>query len=177
MAPLFGDIRQIAFVTDDIDRSMRHFVEVWNIGPWHVMRHVKETILHRGAPSDIDMSVALSNNGELQFEIIQQHNDAPSVYREWLAKLAAGLSVQHLAVLVDDFAAAKAVALARGWVPALESAGGAGSACYLSHPAEPLLYMEISDRSPGKDRLRAAVKRAAQLWDGSDPIREGFTLG
>jgi hypothetical protein len=176
MPPLFGDIRQIAFVSDDIDRSMRHFVGVWNIGPWHVMRHVKETILHKGAPSDIDLSVAISNNGDLQFEIIQQHNEAPSVYREWRAKMTSGLNVQHLAVWVDDFAKARADAMARGWTPVLESAAGVGNACYLGHPAEPLLYLEISDRSPGKERMRAAVRRASELWDGSDPIREGLSL-
>jgi hypothetical protein len=133
---LFGQVRQLGFVSRDIDRSMRHFLDHWNIGPWYVLRRIKASTLYKGQPSDTEISLALSSCGDLQFEIVEQHNKAPSVYRDALAN-SPGLHVQHIAVWADDVAKIKADALTRGWTPVLESS--TDEACYLSHPSEPLI--------------------------------------
>jgi hypothetical protein len=173
MKPLFGVIKQLGFVSRDIDSSIRHFLDVWNIGPWYVVRHAKTPTLYRGTPSEIEISIALSSSFELQFEIIAQHNDAPSVYRDALRNTS-GLHVQHIAIWADDFAKSKAEALAKGWVPVLEGSSGPGEACYLMHPSEPMICMEISDRSPLKEHVRRVIRDIALNWDGKDPIREGL---
>lgn len=173
MKSILGEIRQLGFVSDYIDRSMRHFIELWNIGPWYVARNVMAPTLYKGTPSAIEISFALSSCGELQFEIVQQHNDASSVYRDALASTP-GLHLQHVAVWAEDFAASKARALALGWMPVLESPPGPGEACYVVHPSEPCVCVEISDRSPDKERVRRVIREIARDWTGADPIREGF---
>jgi hypothetical protein len=174
MKSLFGEVRQLGFVSRDIDRSMRHFLDHWNIGPWYVARNLKAPTLYKGEPSDTEISLALSSCGDLQFEIIQQHNDAPSAYRDALAGTPE-LHVQHIAVWTDDFAELKANALARGWEPVLESpSSGPGESCYVVHPSEPMVCVEISDRSPFKEHVREVVRDMAMKWDGTDPIREGL---
>jgi hypothetical protein len=173
MQPLFGEIRQLGFVSRNIDQSIRHFLTHWNIGPWYVVRNITAPSLYKGEPSVPEISLALSSCGDLQFEIIEQHNDAPSAYREALAT-SPGLHVQHVAVWTDHFAKIKADALAKGWVAVLETPSGPGQSCYLVHPSEPLVCVEVSDRSPFKEHVREAVRNVANTWDGADPIREGL---
>src|SRR6185369_5607710 len=49
---------------------------------------------HRGKDSAMEMSVALANSGDPQIELIQQRNDAPSMYKELLDSGREGL--QHM---------------------------------------------------------------------------------
>lgn len=46
-------------------------------------------------------SIALANSGPLQIELIQQRNDAPSMYRDFLAEGHEGL--QYVAYWTEDF--------------------------------------------------------------------------
>ena len=39
---------------------------------------------YKGQPSPVDVSLALANAGTLQIELIQQRNDAPSLYLDFL---------------------------------------------------------------------------------------------
>jgi hypothetical protein len=171
-----GDVKHLGFVTRDIDRSMRYFVDAWGIGPWYVNRQIVMDTLYKGAPSRLELMVALSHANDLQYELIQQMNDAPSVYRDFLHKMPNGLHVQHLSVWPENFADTKAGALAKGWYPVLEVAHK-GNSCYLAHPGEPDLCVEISDRSPEKEFFRKTIREICATWDGKDPIREGFPTG
>ena len=49
---------------------------------------------YKGQPSPVDISLALANSGTLQIELIQQRNDAPSLYLDFLQAGHEGL--QHL---------------------------------------------------------------------------------
>ena len=40
--------------------------------------------LYRGEPCEITLSLALANSGEMQIELIQQEDDTPSIYTEFL---------------------------------------------------------------------------------------------
>ena len=92
MSRLFGDIRQNGYVVRDIERAMRHWTETLGVGPFFYIEKVPvRNFRYRGAPSDLDMSVALANTGALQIELIQQRNDAPSMYRDFLARGPEGL--------------------------------------------------------------------------------------
>lgn len=174
MNRLLGDVRQISFTSRDIDHSMQYFIDVWGIGPWYVTRDINSTREFRGASREMSMSVALSSSGDLQFEIVQQHDDTPSIFQEFLRHVPNGLHVQHMAVWAGDFAQSRAAALARGWVVMEEGVPAIGPYAYLSHPREPHLYLEISDRSPTKEHFRNVIRDIAATWDGKDPIREGF---
>lgn len=85
MSRLFGPIRQNGYVVRDIRAAMDHWIHVVGVGPWFFVERVKtDWFRHRGADSPMTMSVALANSGDLQIELIQQTNDAPSLYREFL---------------------------------------------------------------------------------------------
>ena len=62
------------------------------IGPWFVMRNVAIRALYRDEPCEITLTLALANSGDLQVELIQQHDDTPSIYTEFLSSGRRGLS-------------------------------------------------------------------------------------
>ncbi|MGY4472453.1 hypothetical protein ACVWWK_008162 [Bradyrhizobium sp. LB9.1b] len=95
MSRIFGAVRQNGYVVRDIHAAMKHWIDVMGVGPWYYMDRVKtDWFRHRGENSAVEMSIALANSGDLQIELIQQRNDAPSLYREFLDSGHEGL--QHM---------------------------------------------------------------------------------
>lgn len=72
MSSVFGNVRQIGLMSRDIDRSMQYFIDAWGMGPWFILRNMKTSMLYNGAPSELEISIAMANCGELQFEIVAQ---------------------------------------------------------------------------------------------------------
>src|SRR4029077_17026790 len=73
MSRLFGPMRQVGIVVRDIEKAMRHWVEVCGIGPWFYAEQLPLTeFRYKGRVYDIRMSVALANSGDVQLELIQQ---------------------------------------------------------------------------------------------------------
>ena len=70
MTILPGQIRQIGYVVTDLDRAIAKWVDL-GVGPWFVMRHLSQRVDYRGQPTEITISLALSNSGDLQVELIQ----------------------------------------------------------------------------------------------------------
>ena len=50
--------------------------------------------------AQIDMSAAIAYSGDLQIELIYQHDDAPSIYSEFSRGGRSGL--QHMGVMTDS---------------------------------------------------------------------------
>ncbi len=118
------------------------------------------------------MSIALANSGDLQIELIQQTNDAPSLYRDFLDAGHEGL--QHLAFWTVDYQGLYDRALAEGYGVGHEGqiGGAQGRFAYFDTPsAHPGAMVEISDISGNKGRFFEHIRRAALAWDGADPIR------
>lgn len=94
-------ILQFSYVVEDLDAAINHWAEVLQVGPFFVLEHVPyETCYYRGAPSDVDMSVALAYSGDVQIELVKQHNNADSIFKEFLASRGPGL--QHVGALTED---------------------------------------------------------------------------
>ena len=102
MSRIFGAITQNGYVVRDIEAAMRHWIDVLGVGPWfYVARAPIEDFQYRGAPSPVEVSIALANSGALQIELIQQRNDAPSMYRDFLQ--AGNERLQHVAYWTQTF--------------------------------------------------------------------------
>ena len=95
MSALFGKVCQNGYVVRDIASAMKFWTEVLRIGPFFYVPAVKiDWYRYRGEDSPLEMSVALANSGDLQIELIQQRNDAPSMYLDFLREHGEGL--QHM---------------------------------------------------------------------------------
>ncbi|MCI3134753.1 VOC family protein [Phenylobacterium aquaticum] len=173
MSRIFGAVRQNGYVVRDIRAAMDHWVNVVGVGPWFFVEEVKtDYFRHRGATSDMRMSVALANSGDLQIELIQPLNDAPSLYKEFLDAGREGL--QHLAYWTEDFQGLYDRALSLGYRAGHEGqiGGEQGRFAYFdTEGPHPGAVVEISDISGSKGRFFDHIRRAAQDWDGADPIR------
>jgi hypothetical protein len=173
MSRTLGPIRQNGYVVRDIEAAMRHWIDVMGIGPWYWIREVElDWFRHRGAESSPDIGIALANSGPLQIELIEQRDDAPSMYREFLDAGNEGL--QHVAFWSTDYAALYDRMLAQGYRIGHEGqiGGENGRFAYFDSDAHPGSVIEISDVSGAKGRFFEHIRKVAEAWDGSDPIRE-----
>ena len=142
------------------------------VGPWFYFEKVTvDYFRHRGQDSDLDMSVALANSGDLQIELIQQRNDAPSMYREFLAAGREGL--QHVAYWSTEYQTVYDRTLSLGYRVGQEGqiGGELGRFAYFDTESHPGTVIELSDVSGPKGAFFQLVKQASVDWDGADPIR------
>ena len=166
-----GQIMQLAYVPADFDGALRYWTETIGAGPFFALDHVKlDDVKYRGAPSDIDFSMALGYWGDTQIELIRQHNDAPSIYKAWLDEGREGL--HHVCILVDDMAKARAVCADAGAAVAQEGlVAGGGEVIYADPGGGPGSLVEILKPGPGTHDFFAMMREAARGWDGSEPLR------
>jgi hypothetical protein len=171
MSTLFGEIRQAGYVVDDIQAAMRHWYQILGVGPWFYAERVPvENFRYKGRPSPIEVSVALANSGPLQIELIQQRNDAPSMYRDFLAAGRPGL--QHVACWTTNFDDDLARLTARGLSIGMQGeVGRNGRYVYFETEMHPGTVVELSEVAGPKGVLFRLIRQAADGWDGKDPIR------
>ena len=171
MSRIFGSARQVGYVVRDIEASMERWLEL-GVGPWFYIEKVEtDWFRYRGEESPLEVSIALANSGELQLELIQQRNDAPSAYKDFLDAGREG--AQHLAYWTTEYQALYDQVLALGFRVAHEGSigGPQGRFAYLDTEFDPGTVIEISDISGPKGKLFAHIRKLAADWDGSDPIR------
>ena len=171
--PALGPIRQNGYVVRDMEAALDHWTRVVGVGPWYLIEPVElDWFRHRGEESRPALSIALANSGDLQLELIQQHDDAPSLYREFLDAGHEGL--QHVAFWSTRYGALRDEMLAAGQVLGHEGqiGGEQGRFAYFETPGTPPGgVVEISDVSGSKGRFFEAIRGAAVDWDGRDPVR------
>lgn len=172
MSRIFGKVCQNGYVVRDIEAAMRHWIEVMGVGPWFYIEEVKtDWFTYRGSPSEARMSIALANSGDLQIELIQPRNDAPSMYKDFLNAGHEGL--QHMSYWTQDYQALYDKALDLGYRVGHEGqiGGEKGRFAYFDTQAHPGTVIEISDISGSKGRTFDYIRKQAENWDGSEPIR------
>lgn len=74
---------QIAYVVGDIVEAAGHWHRTLGVGPFYSGNNsAMPTATYRGQPSAATFDYALAYNGDIQIELVQLTNDAPSVFRE-----------------------------------------------------------------------------------------------
>ena len=172
MSRIFGKVCQNGYVVRDITSAMSHWVSVMGVGPWYYIEEVDTDYFnYHGQPSDMKMSIALANTGDLQVELIQQRNDAPSMYKDFIDAGNEGL--QHIAYWTDEYQTLYDKAHSLGYKVGHEGqiGGEKGRFAYLETENHPGTVIEISDISGGKGKFFEHIRRAAANWDGNNPIR------
>lgn len=165
MSHRLGRIVQFSYVVRDLDAAIEHWAGVLQVGPFFVLEHVPYKTCHfRGQPTDIDMSVALAYSGDTQIELVQQHNDAPSIFQEFLAERGEGL--QHVGALTSDLAADLAALAAHGVVPVQEGEAENGTRfAYVNSDKYPGAMLELFDVPPEIASAFEYMRNKARDWD------------
>ncbi|MGB9680568.1 MAG: VOC family protein [Desulfurella sp.] len=101
--PIFTNVLQVAVVVDDLYKAMKHYYEIYGIGPWKVYTFNSSTVsdmVIRDKSSNYSMKLSLCNIGNVQWELIQPL-DEKSIYYEFLKEHGPGL--HHVAFAVNDY--------------------------------------------------------------------------
>jgi Glyoxalase/Bleomycin resistance protein/Dioxygenase superfamily len=169
----YGTVAQIAWVVESLEASIDHLIRDCGAGPFFVIDHFLQpgAQIYRGAVSTADVRIAMGFSGQTWFELIQPLDDHPSVYRETIT--ARGYGLHHHGIAVSDVEAALAEYSARGWKECFRSpVPTGGDVVYLEGDcAGAGIFLELLPVTPGMDAHFTSFWKAAQGWDGSDPIR------
>jgi methylmalonyl-CoA/ethylmalonyl-CoA epimerase len=166
-----GTVMQMAYVPRDFDAALRHWTETMGVGPFFSLEHIcLPNCRYEGEPADIDFSIAIAYWGDLQVELIKQHNDAPSIYKRWRDEGREGL--HHVCIVVDDMVHARAVCAAAGARVAQEAdVAGGGEVIYVDAGGGPGGLVELIRLPQATLDGFAAMREACRNWDGHDPLR------
>ncbi len=166
-----GDFRffQLGHVVDDVLDAAASWATTFGIGPFHVLPVVEQRADYGGETRTVRIQVAVAQAGPVQIELIQQHGDTPSIFREWSRNATSAF--HQIATLTDDYDGKTAHFKALGYVIAAESVGGGFRVAYVDTAAEFGFYTEVVE-APASfvDQVRAISETCAH-WDGRDPVR------
>jgi glyoxalase/bleomycin resistance protein/dioxygenase superfamily protein len=173
--PDFGDIRQLGYVVRDLAPAADAWSRELGVGPWTIIRNITLRSVYRGAPSEPLIDIALGYRGQMQIELIEQRNDAPSPYRPFIERDHYGL--HHTAFLSERIDADVARAEAGGLRVACDIRMPMGGRyVYLqSDGLGPGLYIELLEATPMLRQMFSDGIAAAAAWDGSgEPVVVDF---
>lgn len=163
-------ILQYAYVVEDIEEACRQWVDLIGAGPFFISpHHVSEDHLYRGEPTKADLSYAFGQAGPAHIQLIQQHNDAPSAYREMYATGEQGF--HHVAILPSDFEAEKKRFEDKGF-KAVTTLISAARVAYMDTRPALGCFVELYEDNEALRKTFAGWKELHEAWDGkTDPLR------
>lgn len=169
--PIEGVI-QIAYVVPDLRQAMADWTKRLGIGPWFLFDPFKPlTQKYRGAPTGLSISIGMAYSGHMQFELIEQRNDVPSVYRETVEKR--GYGFHHWGVSAPDFDTALKKQLSAGYELAFYAEPDHGiRVAYMDTTRDLPGFIELIETGPAVEGLFTMMYQAALCWDGKDPVRD-----
>lgn len=161
---------QQAYLVNDLGASIRGWSDLFGAGPFvWVPHHKTERFTYRGTSQEADVSYAFGYLGDVMIQLIQQHDDTPSIYRDMFEKGEEGF--HHVACLVRDFEAEHRRLLAMGFDSACRLWADGVDAAYFDTRSANGCFTEIHGDPPHILGAFATWKRAHELWKpGDDPI-------
>jgi hypothetical protein len=166
-----GEFRffQLGFVVADVLDSAARWATVHGVGPFHVLPAMEVACTYRGAPSAITVQAAVAQAGPVQIELIQQHCDRPSVYRDLFSKAQSGF--HQLCTVTADYDGKKAHFERLGYEYACEMTAGDGRVAYFDTVDDFGFFTEVVEETPGFLPQLAKIAQTCAEWDGKDPVR------
>ena len=162
---------QMCWLVPDLEAAIDGWVRNAGVGPFFWFDDVGATEgRHRGQPAEFPTSTAaIAYAGDMQIELVCQENDEPGIFRDLFPRGRYGL--HHLAVLSDDYDADLAAYVATGAEVAYEARiGGRTRTCWIDTSASLGFMVELLERSKARNMGFAAMRAAAESWDGTTAI-------
>ena len=165
-----GPIKQIAYVVEDLDHSIRQWIALAGVGPWTVFRNTTMQGECRGAATQVKLHVGLSYQDGMQIEMIQVVSQNPSPYQNADGKPLVGM--HHIAWHSSDLDGDVAAAKARGLSTAFSASNGVVRVAYVESVESPGMLLELIEAAPAVLQGFAAGVQASRDWDGvSNPVQ------
>lgn len=167
-----GPVRQLGYVTGDVEAAAMQWVNAGVAGPFFLMRKaVFQDWSHEDQTAPITLDIAFGQSGDVMVELIAPKDGAVDLYRPEMPKEDA-CRPHHLGYLVKDLArAGQALGSARKVVRA-----SLDSQNYFEYfDTRPLFghFTELIEECPETEQFFDLARRAAQEWDQkTNPLRD-----
>ncbi len=170
--PGIGPFVQVAYFVANAEAAARRWAREHGAGPFFLLKHIPlENVVHRDKPAALDHTSAYGQLGSVMIELIQQHGEYPSVFRDMYAPGEYGL--HHMAYFAADFDAELARLHGLGYDTAMMANTALGPRFAFADATTRLGHMlEVYEESQGMRGFYAMVADTAQGWDGADPVRK-----
>ncbi len=157
---------QNAYFVQDLDEAIERWHAAFRLGPFVVSRHLAlQRSIYRGSPAPLDISAAFAQSGDLQIELLCQHDSAPSMFHDMFGPGEEGL--HHVAVFAKDYDGFISDYQSRGFELAAEVGAGEGMGAGFIDTRDVWGHMlEVYRDVPAMRAFYAMVADAARDWDG-----------
>jgi methylmalonyl-CoA/ethylmalonyl-CoA epimerase len=165
-----GPIMQFAYLVPDLHAAAGMWATQFGVGPFVAMEHVEyREVNYRGRNSALDLSVAFAYSGDVQIELLTQHDAAPSIFSEFRQR--GGFGLQHVGALTDDLDAARAELEARGihLVQSMISGRGTRTALFETD-LHTSVALELIERTAAVMQFYSELRALANTWDGKSVV-------
>lgn len=164
-----GQIIQTAFVVPDVIAAMPRYTSLLNAGPWFLRRRFTPgAATYRGQPSAVQLSLAFGYAGSMMIELIEQHDNSPSVFRDVVA--LKGYGFHHYGIATKDFDRALESYVSVGYSVGF-TAQRQGRLAIIDTLGDFAGMIELLEMHPSVEAFFASMHQAAVDWDGRDPVR------
>lgn len=160
---------QTCWVVPDLEKAIDSWVHKAGVGPFFCFDGVPFTDgQYRGRPARFPaMTAAIAYAGDMQIELVCQDNDEPGVVRDLFARGQSG--VHHMALICRDYEAERDAYVAAGAELAFEGRIGTSRTCWVDTSPALGFMIELLEPSDARAQTFAAMRAAAQAWDGKQP--------
>jgi len=158
---------QLGFVVDDLLAAAQRWVDVFGVGPFHVMPRRQSPCTYRGEAGTTDLQVAVAQAGPVQIELIRDHAGGAGVFTE-LADVRAGF--HQLCTLTFDYDTTIDHYRASGYEVVCEM-GRDQRVAFVDTMADFGFFAEVVEATPAFVAAVAGISDTCATWDGTDPIR------
>ncbi|WP_425407883.1 VOC family protein [Hyphococcus sp.] len=173
--PMNHKILQIAYIVNDVEAAAEKWIKTFGVGPFFILDRPDVGNPHyRGKPQKVEFSAGLAQAGDVHIELIEQHCDSPSCYRDIVPKGEEGY--HHVAVIVENYEKEVARYEEMGFPVASSGEFGPLKFCYIDTSPVMQGMVEVLEDLPFIHNYFGRVREAAENWDGSRPIRDANEL-
>ena len=169
-------IFQYAYFVEDLVSAAHHWAKISQAGPFFIAPHHKtDQFEYRGTPVQADVSYAFGYAGACQIQLIQQHDDKNSIYKDMYPEGTFGF--HHIAMLVEDYSGEKQRLLNQGIEKSCELYADGVWASYFDTRDAIGCYTELHSIT---DRIVTTFdrwKNAHDHWDDQSEVIVAHTSG
>ena len=160
-----GPVFQYAYFVEDIASAAAGWAATVGAGPFFVAAHHRaDRFTYRGTDVEADVSYAFGYSGGAQIQLIEQHDELPSIYRDLYPTGVFGF--HHVAMLVEDYAGERQRLLDAGFELACELWANDIVACYFDTRPAIGAMTELHIRTDRIVETFDRWHRAHLAWDG-----------
>lgn len=170
-----GSIFQTAFTARNLETAVAHFIDTLKIGPWFCTDDFPQPrIEYRGiATPGLKTAIAWAYSGDMQYEIIEQRDPGPSVFRDTYE--TTGYGFHHLAYFTENYDEERKRFVDKGAEIAFEVHTGpelGNKRVFYADTRNAIGAMtEVGEYSDTIGSLFARMHVASRGWNGHNPIR------